>query len=83
METIGVILFIIGIIITLIYSIRLIVIAFQESMIWGMLYLFLPFANLYFVITHWPECRAPFIKAMIGVPFIVIGVMLMPSGITY
>lgn len=79
METIGLILVIIAMIIAFIYSIKLIIIAFQESILWGLLYLFLPFANLYFIITRWGECRDPFLKSLLAIPFIIVGAILVST----
>lgn len=79
METIGLILVIIAMIIVFIYSIKLIIIAFQESILWGLLYLFLPFANLYFIVTRWGQCKNPFLKTLLAIPFLVIGAVLVSS----
>ena len=76
METIGLILIVIAVIISVFYGIKLIIIAFRESIIWGLLYLFLPFANLYFIITRWAECKDAFLKTLIAIPLIIIGAML-------
>ena len=75
-EIIGLVLFVIGLIISFIYGIKLIIIAFQESVLWGLLYLFLPFANLYFIITRWPECKSPFLKTLIAIPFFIVGAVM-------
>lgn len=72
-ETIGIILAVIAMIMCLIYSVKLIIIAFQESVLWGLLYLFFPFANLYFIITRWQECREPFLKSLIAIVVMVVG----------
>ena len=76
MEFIGVILLVIASIMCIIYSIKLIVIAFQESVLWGLLYLFLPFANLYFIITRWAECSSAFLRSLIAVAFMIVGALM-------
>ncbi|MBE0444241.1 hypothetical protein [Psychrobacter sp. FME5] len=78
MGIIGIALFFIALIICLIYGIKLIIIAFQESTAWGLMYLFVPFANLYFVFTRWEKTKSPFLKTLIAIPFFIIGAMLMP-----
>ena len=83
MEIIGLVLFFIGLIISFIYGIKLIIIAFQESVLWGLLYLFLPFANLYFIITRWPECKSPFLKTLIAFPFFIVGAVMIASSSSY
>jgi len=82
-EIIGLALFVIGLIISFIYGIKLIIIAFQESVLWGLLYLFLPFANLYFIITRWPECKSPFLKTLIAIPFLIVGAVMIASSSSY
>lgn len=49
----------------LIGSIIIMVQAFSESILWGLAYLFIPFASLAFVITHWQTTRKPFL-AIVG-----------------
>ena len=45
-----------------IYSgIRLIIVAFTESMVQGLLYLFVPFYALFYIITRWDRCGAFFL----------------------
>lgn len=85
MEIVGIALFFIALLICLIYGIKLIIIAFQESAVWGLMYLFLPFANLYFIITRWEKTKSPFLKTLIAVPLFIISMMLMPiqSAIGY
>ena len=78
MGIIGIALFFIALIICLIYGIKLIIIAFQESTAWGLIYLFVPFANLYFVFTRWEKTKSPFLKTLIAIPLFIIGAMLMP-----
>lgn len=80
MGSIGLVLIIIGSVIALIYGIKLIIIAFQESVLWGLLYLFLPLANLYFIITRWTECKDPFLKTLLAIPFFIIGGVITTSS---
>ena len=81
MEIIGMLLLVIASIMCLVYSIKLIIIAFQESVLWGLLYFFIPFASLYFIITRWAECKSPFLKLLIAVAFMIVGsVMASPSS---
>ncbi|CAN6960919.1 MULTISPECIES: hypothetical protein [Psychrobacter] len=78
MGIVGIALFFIALIICIIYGIKLIIIAFQESTAWGLMYLFVPFANLYFVFTRWEKTKSPFLKTLIAIPLLIIGAMLMP-----
>ncbi|WP_201616240.1 hypothetical protein [Psychrobacter immobilis] len=78
MGIVGIALFFIALIICIIYGIKLIIIAFQESTAWGLMYLFVPFANLYFVFTRWEKTKSPFLKTLIAIPLLIIGAMLVP-----
>ena len=82
-EILGSIILIIAGIMLLVYSIKLIIIAFQESILWGLLYLFLPFANLYFIITRWPECKSPFLRSLVAFAFIILGAVMASPSISY
>jgi hypothetical protein len=76
MEILGYILYGIGIIISLIYGIQLLIMAFRHSVLWGLGYLCVPFVALIFIFMHWSETKGPFLKALIGLPFMIAGVLL-------
>ncbi len=75
-EILGMLLLVVASIMCLVYSIKLIIIAFQESVLWGLLYFFILPASLYFIITRWPECKSPFLKLLIAVAFMIVGSMM-------
>ena len=77
MAVIGGILCAIGGIIMLIFGIILLIKAFQESVLWGLGYLFVPFVSLVFVIMHWDKCKSPFLKSLIGVAIYVVGIIML------
>lgn len=53
------------------------VIAFKESVTWGLACLFLPFASLIFTIRHWDEAKAPFLWIVFGVlPLMILGIVV-------
>lgn len=79
MEVLGLIFFIIGFVIQVFYGIKLIIIAFQESTAWGFIYLFVPFAALYYLFTRWEKCRSPFLKSLVALPFFAISYYLISS----
>ncbi len=66
----------IGGIVGLIYGIKLIIIAFQKSILWGLAYIFVPMAALVFVIMHWDKTKSPFLKSLIAIPLIIGGGLL-------
>lgn len=77
MELIGIILFVIGIIISAFAGIWFLVVAFKESVIWGLCCLFLPFASLIFLFVHWSEAKRPFLWSLLAIIPLVAGAMLM------
>ena len=53
----------------------MIVMAFQESVVWGLVYLFLPFGALAFMLTRWDRTWRPFVlnlNALIGAIFFLL-----------
>ena len=80
METLGLICFLIGVVIALIYGLQLLILAFRTSILWGLAYLFVPFVGLIFVIVHWDKAGSPFLKSLLAIPFYILGVLLTQSG---
>ncbi|MGJ8641652.1 MAG: hypothetical protein ACSHYA_19835 [Opitutaceae bacterium] len=80
MEVIGSMLVTVGAIISLVYGIILLVRAFQAGILWGLGYLFVPFVSIIFVLVHWEDAKSPFLKGLLAIPFIVVGMLLMPDG---
>lgn len=70
----GIAVFAIGLILMTVASIWGIVLAFQESAVWGLLYLFAPFAALVFIIVKWSKkaVRNSFFLGLVGL-FITVG----------
>lgn len=55
------------------YTLVIIYIAFKESILWGLIVLFIPFGMLVFVCLHWQETKSPFLIS-IAAWIICIGV---------
>lgn len=81
METIGIILIIIGSIISLVYGIILLIRAFQAGILWGLGYILIPFFAFVFVIVHWEDAKSPFLKGLLAIPFFVVGTLLVPQTV--
>lgn len=80
MAIIGGILAGIGIIIMLIYGIIILIKAFQESVVWGICFMIVPFAAIVFIVKHWEVCKQPFLRYLMGLVVYIIGAfMLFPS----
>ena len=73
-------LFVIGVLVALGGAIWLLVEAARASVLWLILYLFVPFANLAFVIVHWSVSRRPFFTYLAGLAMILVGGLLFVHG---
>jgi hypothetical protein len=57
---------ILGSFISLIYGLRMLIVAFKESALCGFLYMFLPFYALYYLITRWDRMGGLFLMSLVG-----------------
>ncbi|WP_309397251.1 hypothetical protein [Cerasicoccus maritimus] len=73
MEIVALILMAIGGLIALIFGIQLLIIAFKTHILWGLGYIFVPFCSLVFIIMYWDDCKSPFLKSLIAIPFVILG----------
>jgi hypothetical protein len=80
MEILGALLALVGGIVILVGSIWLIVLAFQESVLWGLGDLFVPFVALIFVISFWDRTAKPFLISLGGLVAIIAGSAMMGPG---
>jgi uncharacterized membrane protein len=69
----------IGGILALVFGIILLIKAFQQSILWGLGYILVPFVSLIFVIMHWEETKSPFLKGLLCSVVSVVGLLLMPG----
>ncbi len=65
-----------GLIIALIGGIWIIVLAFQESIWWGLGCIFVPFVSLIFAIMHWNIAAKPFLISLAGGILYGIGIAM-------
>ncbi len=81
MDFVGMILMAVGGIIMLVGSIWFLVVAFQESLLWGLGCIFVPFVSLVFLIMHWGKAGKPFLVQLAGlVPMIAASIMMGASS---
>lgn len=80
MHAIALGLILVGALIALFYGIKLIILAFNTSILWGLCYLFVPFASLAFVALHWDDAKSPFLRSLLAIPLCVGGVFLAGLG---
>jgi hypothetical protein len=74
-------LFILGMILAVVGGIWLLVVAFQESVWWGLGSLLLPFVSLIFVIMHWQVSKKPFLISLAGGVLLGIAAAMAPHGV--
>jgi hypothetical protein len=77
--------FYIGMLISVVTGIWLLVVAFKESIWWGLGSFFIPLVGLIFVIMHWQVAKKPFLWSLLGIVLIVVAAMAQPelmSGMT-
>lgn len=79
MELIGSVFLLAGFLVSLFYGISLLVRAFQTHILWGLGYIFIPFVSFIFVIVHWDRAKSPFLRGLIAIPLVIVGVILMPE----
>jgi hypothetical protein len=66
-------LLVVGIILALIGGIGMLIVAFRESVLWGIGCLLIPLVSLIFVISHWDEAKKPFLIQLAGVVLLILG----------
>ena len=70
MEIVGWILFGLGAIVMIVTGIMIMIKAFQTSLVWGLLYIFVPFASIVFCVMHWNKVGKLFLIALVSLlPF--------------
>ncbi len=80
MQILVMILMAIGAIAMLVGGVWFIVVTFQESVLWGLGCLFVPFVSLAFLIMHWDKAGKPFLIQLAGlVPFIIAALLAGPG----
>ena len=76
MEILGTILLVIGFAISAFAGIWFLVVAFRQSVLWGLACLLIPFVSLIFLIIHWNEAKRPFLWSLLAIIPIFAGLAL-------
>ncbi|MEQ8635042.1 hypothetical protein [Gimesia maris] len=58
-----------------------IIVTFQESVLWGLGCLFIPFVSLIFLCMHWDRAGKPFLIQIAGLVPFIIGAALSEPGV--
>ena len=67
-----------GLLLTVIGGVWGIVVAFRRSVLWGLCYLFVPFAALVFIAVAWADAKKAFLVNLAGV-LLMAAVLLLPN----
>jgi hypothetical protein len=60
------IIMILGVIGMIIGGVGMLMVGFQESMLWGIGMLIVPLVSIIFVLTHWRDAKKPFMIQVVG-----------------
>lgn len=80
MAEVGLALIVIGGIVSAVGGIWFLVVAFRESVLWGLGVWFVPFVNIIFLVMFWSDAAKPFGISLLGVILIFIGVFVGASA---
>ena len=76
MTFIGMSLMGIGMGLGLLGGIWLLIVAFKESIWWGLGSLFIPFVSLIFVVLHWSVAKTPFLISLLSIVMVIAGAFM-------
>lgn len=78
MDAVGLIIACVGFMAHAACSIWLLVCAFKKSVVWGLLYMFVPFASLVYVIMDWNRASKPFLLNIASFVVMCVGAGISP-----
>ena len=76
----GLLIALFGLLVITVCSIWFIIETFNESVLWGLACLFIPFASLGFLIVHWDRAGKPFLYSLGGIGVVLFGQLFMGIG---
>lgn len=79
----GTLLLWIGIALLLLGSLAFVIAAFRQSIVWGLLVLFLSPCGLIFLIVHWSQAKNSFFLQLWGWAFIVLAAVAFNTGLPW
>lgn len=72
-------LFYLGLVIIFIGAIGFLIVAFKQSILWGLGCLLLAPVSLIFLVLYWKDAKNSFFLQLLGVAIMICGAMLFPS----
>lgn len=76
MGLIGLALLLIGVLAMFIFGIWMLVLAFKDSILLGVLSLIIPFVIIYAVVKTWPASKTPLIGYLVGMAITFLGTLI-------
>lgn len=76
MEILGLLIMFVGFGITFVGGMWLLVLAFQENILWGLAYMIIPFVSLVFLVMFWEDTKKPFLISLGGTLLMFCGALL-------
>ena len=73
----GIFFFMLGFFTSMWGGILFIVRAFSVSLVWGLVYMFVPFGSLVFMIKHWDQAMEPFLISVVSAVLMGVSLLLM------
>lgn len=83
LDTLGALTVWAGMLLLLVGGLAFIVVAFKESILWGLGVLFLPFVSLIFLILHWRTAKTPFFWQIGGFLLVLLGVLVLEAHVPF
>lgn len=81
MAALGMIIVLVGSLVAFVGGIMILIEAFKENIWWGLAYVFVPFASLVFLITHWDVSKRGVLITLGGAAVIVVGMIMGVPGL--
>lgn len=80
MQFVGMACYGVGLIVALVFGIMILIQAFKTSLLWGLAYIFIPFASLVYIVKHWEDTKKPFLYSLASLPLFIVGGVLASMG---
>jgi hypothetical protein len=72
---------VLGWLLTMVGGVWILIVAFRESVVWGLCVMFLPIAEPIFIFIHWGQCWRPLLISLFGMATAVAAVFAMPNSL--
>lgn len=80
LTAIGGIIFFVGLLVSFVFGVQLLILNFQENVLWGLASLFFSIPMWFFIAMRWDKAGGPFLKSLGGTAMAIFGGMVMSMG---